>query len=162
MERWSSIEEFSTYSVSDLGRVRNDSTKRIMTNTELPSGHQYAALSIGGGFQKRRAVSKLVANAFVHNPEPDTYNTPIHLDGRLQNSMAVNLLWRPRWFANSYTRQFRVDYDKFPPIEDLRTGEIYIDVWDLIMRRGLLLREIVQSIQYNTHVFPTKDRFRWL
>ena len=160
MERWECIEEFPNYSVSDHGKVQNDTTLKVMQNMGLGSGHIFVCMVNELG-PKRRGLAKLVAQAFVHNPHPRTYDTPIHLDGDVANCHASNLLWRPRWFAISYTRQFRLNLKSRRPIEDVQTGQVYVDIWDLITERGLLFREIVQAIEYNTYVFPTSEYFRW-
>lgn len=161
MERWECIEEFPNYSVSDLGRVRNDRTHRVLSNMGLDSGHIFVCMKNKSG-SKRRGLAKLVARSFVENPNPHTYDTPIHLNGNVSDCQASNLVWRPRWFAISYTRQFRMNLKSLGPVEDVQTGVIYHDVWQLIIERGLLYREILQAMEYNTYVFPTKEYFRWV
>ena len=90
MENWKKIEGFENYSVSDLGRVRNDKTGRIM---KTPcNGHGYPSLNLEGKsgrcFVK---VHQLVAKAFLPNPEEK--KTINHKNGIKSDNTLTNLEW---------------------------------------------------------------------
>ena len=75
-EQWKEIEGYPRYEVSNLGRVRSNTTKsgkkKILKNFNA-NGYEYVTLmsgiSRGTGKSKRRAVHRLVAQAFIPNPE---------------------------------------------------------------------------------------------
>ena len=164
MEEWRDVRDHAGYSVSNYGRVRNDDTGWILTMLR----NQRGILNVGlmeNGVQIKRSVARLVAIAFVPRPlsQIETFDTPIHLDGDQNNACALNLMWRPRWYAYRYHRQFRVESEITPgPVRDLETKEIYEDLWIPVIRYGILYMEIVLSAANRTVVWPTMQRFEWV
>lgn len=161
MPEWEPIPEFPVYSVSDSGLIRNDDTDRILRQAKLPDGRMKVGLMLDR-IQYQRAVSRLVIAAFVPNRDPHRSDTPIHLDGDLSNCAAYNLAWRPRWFAKTHTRQFRLGGPDTPPIVNLTTGETYSGVWELVLKYGLLRSDVLQCIAREWPVYPLMQRFDWL
>jgi NUMOD4 motif len=160
-ELWVRIADFPRYSVSSLGRVRRDANDRLIQ----PQINQFDVPYVGlmrEGWQYNRSLPLIVATAFVPKPELyDTFDTPISLDGDRTNCRADNLMWRPRWFAIQYHQQF-----KFPPtrpleapLRDLGTDEVYQGSFDAAVRHGLLERDLVESIEKRTYVWPTYQMF---
>jgi len=162
MEVWRPILEFPRYSVSDKGRVRNDESGRIMRL----SMNQYGVLTVGlmyCGTQFRRSVPLLVANEFVPGGT-ETFDTPICMDGDRFNVRANNLIWRPRWFAVKYNRQFVEPYP-YPirrPIRNIVTGEAFPDSTEASKWYGILEEDLVESIDLRTYVFPLFQEFEIL
>lgn len=159
MEEWKEIYEFPGYSVSNYGRVRNDHTGRLLALLQNQAG----IINVGmnkGAIQHKRSLPLLVALAFVYNPNVENFDTPVHLDGDRTNNYAENLVWRPRWFAVEYQRQFAVrrNYIK-PPIRDTATGEVYESTWDAVTRFGLLNKDLTLAILNQTVAWPTYQRF---
>lgn len=159
MENWKPIENFPGYSVSDNGNVRTDKSGRIL----VLSVNQYELVQVGlmrDGAQKHRSVPLLVAKAFL--PEvPGPFDTPINLDGDRHNNHIDNLMWRPRWFAIKYNRQFKYPYEHpiLTPVVELKTGEISPNSFSCAQRYGLLEEELVFSILNRTYVWPTYQEF---
>jgi hypothetical protein len=160
LERWKTIPEFPNYEVSSYGNVRNIVSNRLMALNM----NQYGVVFVGvfhQGEQHKKSVPLLVANAFIPRKYP-AYDTPINVDGDRWNNSITNLMWRPRWFAVKYNRQFRVPYEHHIPfpIEDIKTGEISIDSFECARLYGLLEKDVVLSISNNTYAWPTYQRFR--
>jgi hypothetical protein len=161
-EQWKTIENFPDYSVSNFGNVCSNKTGRILST----SPNQFGVVQVGlmlDGVQYHRSVPLLVAKAFLPI-KPDPFDTPINLDGDRRNNHVNNLVWRPRWFAIKYNRQFRFPYpDRINrPIVDKKSGEISNSSIDCAAKYGLLEEEIVISIFTRTYVWPTYQEFRIL
>jgi hypothetical protein len=159
-ENWVSIENFPGYSVSSWGRIRTDKSGRILALNE----NQYGLVQVGmmrDGVQYHRSVPLLVSKAFIPQPA-GPFDTPINLDGNRYNNRIDNLVWRPRWFAIKYNRQFPRDSEEIyisDPLEDLKTGEISKNSYECIKKYGLLERDLVLSVLNRTYVWPTYQEF---
>jgi len=89
-EIWKNIENYETYSVSDLGNVRNDKTGRSLKPRKDTSGYFIVDLC-KNGIVKTFKIHRLVALAFIENPENKLCVD--HLDGNPQNNSIANLRW---------------------------------------------------------------------
>lgn len=125
-EEWKAIPD-SNYSVSNYGRVRNDKSSRIM---KLPKNiYGYPQVFLYSPEKKKRiqrAVHKLVAEAFIPNPE----GLPIvnHMDESQDNNKADNLQWA--------TYQYNATYGTLPershkPIKGKPVYAIFPDGTDM-------------------------------
>lgn len=161
METWVPLLGYPGYSVSNLGRVRNDKRERLLTIIRLRTNYTYVGL-IKDGIQVNRSVSKLVSETFLPKPSNPSFTTPIHFDGDLANCKADNLDWRPRWFAIKHTRQFRIELpDYSDPVREVKTREIFENPWSAVFRFGLLYMDLLLAIFNKTYVFPTMQTYEW-
>lgn len=89
-ERWAVIHNYPLYSVSTLGRVKNNKTQRILKGGLDKDGYKQQILC-NNGLRVNRKVHKLVALAFIENPD----NKPQvnHINGIKTDNRAVNLEW---------------------------------------------------------------------
>jgi hypothetical protein len=112
------------------------------------------------GDQKHRSVALLVASAFIPRPS-EPFDTPINLNGLRIDNNVDNLVWRPRWFAIKYNRQFKYPYENpiVAPVENVETGEVFENSWDCSKQHGLLEEDLVLSILNRTFVWPTYQQF---
>ena len=87
MEEWRKVEEFPNYSVSNLGRVRNDNTNTILNPWKLVSG--YRSVTFPG--KNSRLVHRIVADAFIPNllKKPQVN----HINGIKDDNRVENLEW---------------------------------------------------------------------
>jgi len=88
-EEWLPIKDFENYEISSLGRVQNIETGRMLKLT-IKGGYMFVGLS-STNKKKSIAVHRLVALAFIENPE----NKPQvnHKDKNRANNNVSNLEW---------------------------------------------------------------------
>lgn len=159
-ELWRGIYEFPGYIVSDRGDIRKEGNGHVVRLSSTKKGLTKVGLTKGGQ-QHTRSVALLVAEAYVPG-RTDIFDTPIHLDGDRANCRAHNLIWRPRWFAVKYHRQF--DFSEFHNpavrIRDLDTGALFCGFAELCSRFGLLYRDVINASNKEVEIFPTRQRFK--
>ena len=93
MEKWKNIPN-SRYRISSLGQIRNSETGRVLKQQTNKRG--YAVIRLKDNDKKKISfcVHKLVAKAFV--PNPNGYLEINHLDGDKLNNYSTNLQWCTR------------------------------------------------------------------
>lgn len=159
---WRPIEGFPGYSVNHLGQVRNDAyvDGRVLGVRINQYGVPYVGM-MRNGRQYIRSLPRLVATAFIPQPRA-AFDTPINLDGDRTNCSVDNLMWRPRWYAINYARQFeegRYDNPIDVPVREAETDEEFPNSLAAACNYGLLEREVVLSIIDNTLTWPTYQKF---
>ena len=132
-EVWKDIEGYEgLYQVSNLGRVKSFDTKdklgrirkgRVLKPFRKKSGYLYVDLCRNGK-RKSHSLHRLVAQAFIPNPE----NKPEvnHIDEDKTNNIVDNLGWSTRTDNNNHgTRNERVSKINSIPIiaTNIKTGE---------------------------------------
>jgi hypothetical protein len=158
--QWRQIREFPDYSVSSGGLVRNDRTGRLMARTLNQQGIVQVGFCRNGRYFKR-SVAVLVAKAFIPH-RFGAFDTPINVDGDRTNNSVQNLMWRPRWFAIMYHKQFDRPYHGRirREIVDVKTDRVYPDSFICAIENGLLEKDVVLSIANRTVVWPTYQQFQ--
>ena len=99
MEEWRPIEGYEYYEVSNLGRVRSwinnkwkrRNTPKILSLHRLTKGYLGVSLSSAPNVSKTIKVHRLVAKAFI--PNPDKKFQVNHLDECKTNNAVSNLEW---------------------------------------------------------------------
>lgn len=89
---WKTIiyqDQETNYSISDEGLVRNNITGKIL-RSQIQQGYCHITLTINGK-GKRFRVHRLVAEAFIPNPDNKPYVN--HIDGVRSNNKVSNLEW---------------------------------------------------------------------
>lgn len=99
-ENWKPIEGYQCYLVSDQGRVmslRNPQNPKILKLGTNQGGYRQVTLvsgdSYGKGKKKTFRVNRLVALAFIPNPNPDKRRDVGHWDSDPANNFVNNLYW---------------------------------------------------------------------
>lgn len=88
-EEFREIEDFN-FSISNLGRVRNDKTRKIRKPSKDTNGYFIVTL-LKDSKSYCKSVHRLIAHAFIPNP----YDKPVidHIDGNKTNNTFSNLRW---------------------------------------------------------------------
>jgi hypothetical protein len=160
-ERWKTILEFPRYEISNRGNIYNNYQKQFMQISQNNFGNMKITLTDYDGARHTRSVAQLVAEAFV-SPPNELCDRLIVLDGDVSNVSAENLAWRPRWFAQKYSRQLKITqpihYHNLAVL-DCMTGVEYDSIVDAGIAEGLLFEQIWQSTYRGNSVYPTGSVF---
>lgn len=166
LELFVPIPNFSRYQVSNFGVVVNVTTGRQMTYFANIAGDPYVSIVSDRNVQESRAVKRLVADAFVDNlyaPERfGDFNTPIVLDGDREHLVYTNIAWRPRWFAINYHKQFAHPQPWWtvgPVVDD--AGTEYRNIYEAGIVNGVMIANVLESIQNGVHTFPDGHIFKF-
>lgn len=92
MEIWKTITEATNYEVSNMGRVRNKTTKQILTGRSSKSGYLQVCIKITATNKfTNRYIHRLVAQYFLDNPE--NKREVNHINGDKTKNEVSNLEW---------------------------------------------------------------------
>lgn len=92
-EIFKTIDNYETYSISSFGRVRNDESGKFLKGCDDSKGYLVVNL-YKNGYVKMHKIHRLVALAFIHNPE--SKNDVDHNDNNPSNNSLENLRWATR------------------------------------------------------------------
>lgn len=95
-EQWKTIKDYPMYDVSNLGRVRsnnNPKNPKLLKQGTSVNGYKTVALVKvkGSGNSQTKQVHRLVAEAFIPNPEGKPFID--HIDTNPSNNVPENLRW---------------------------------------------------------------------
>ena len=163
MEEWASLETlgFPGYELSNTGEVRNERTGRPLKVSPNQEGIvRVGLMKRDEGRQVTVSVLRLVARMFVTGSSAQ-FATPIQLNGDRADCTAKNIVWRPRWFAVEFFRQFEANPEPLmsTKIYDVETSKEYLDTREAAMNNGLLEVDIMKSVVNGSPCFPTWQIF---
>lgn len=147
-ERWEWIEGFKgMYEISDLGNIRkhykNGKEKNMLHETNS-KGYKRIMLHKEGKHYRRR-VHRLVAEAFVQNPDKKSQIN--HIDGNKANNSYDNLEW--------CTQQENLDHAMKNGL--IKTVEINIEeLKDMYLEKAMTQREIAKKIGCSVSTICTR------
>lgn len=108
-EVWKTITDFPNYEISNMGEVRRKDTQRLLKPQILGRRNiKYKAVYLAaekGGKQKWQYIHRLVAKAFI--PNPNNYKIVNH-KGERMDCRASNL----EWCTSSRNNSYRADVQK--------------------------------------------------
>ena len=100
-ECWKVIDDFSNYEISNYGKIRNKTTRYVLTPS-IKSGYLCTSLTTGNGKRKSVKIHRLVALSFIPNPlNKETVN---HKDHNKLNNNLSNLEWATTTEQNIHKR----------------------------------------------------------
>jgi hypothetical protein len=122
-EIWKPIENYENYHISNLGRVKNINTNKIM---KLNSKGGYLGVSLVNDLNRKNfKIHRLVALAFIPNPE--NKSDVNHIDKNKHNNNISNLEWNTRAENNRHGKlNVIITTNKNKPINriDKNTNEL--------------------------------------
>lgn len=95
-EVWRDIEGYEgAYQISNYGRVKSLKRKKpLIMSLVLQNTRDYYVIGLfQNGKKKKYSVDRLVAKAFVNNPNPQEYTEVNHIDENSLNNHYTNLEW---------------------------------------------------------------------
>ena len=126
VEIWIKIEDKPNYSVSSLGRVRNDKTGKMIKPRPDRNGYHRVYLFDGHGHGNEKQVHRLVCDAFY---EIDGSGLDVnHLDGDKNNNFVGNLEFctRSENLKHAYRTKLRdAPHNRCAPVRIVETGEVF-------------------------------------
>ncbi len=169
-EEWVTLDEFPNYCVSRAGHVLHKQSGRLLRVRFNQFGVPYVGLM--RDWEPRantdpiprqyvRSLPLLVAEAFVPRTN-EVFDTPLQKDGDRNNCAADNLVWRPRWYAVQYNRQFSGEPYESPirqPVYAINENETFPDSLSAACHYGILEREVVLAVTNKGYAWPTYQLF---
>lgn len=128
LEQWKTIEDYPLYEVSNMGRVRsnnNPKNPKILRFGTTKGGYKQVVLTKekGSGWSKSFAVHKLVAKAWVENPDGKPHID--HISTIKTDNRASNLRWvTPKENAHNEITYQRIA-EKNRQREEKRRKQVY-------------------------------------
>lgn len=145
-EVWKKIDDYN-YEVSNQGRVRNISTKKVLK--EQLHGQKYYRVNLfKDGKIHHYKIHRLVALAFIHNPD----NKPEvnHKDGNKLNNDVNNL----EWVTGEENVEHALQTGLIKRLDKETVINVYYDCWInqyplyRVAEKHKISKKIVDSIKY--------------
>jgi len=107
MEKWTPLEDYPGYAISNLGRVYGEKRSGILkARANKKTGYLIVDLPVEDSQNKIKYksfyVQRLVASVYVPNDSPETKTSVIFLDGDKENCLSTNLIWGTKSEARAY------------------------------------------------------------
>lgn len=123
-EVWKDIKGYPNYQISNLGRVWSKKRQIYLSPNKNQKGYLSVYLYAINGKQKRELIHRLVALAFIDNP--NNYPCVNHKDENKNNNTITNL----EWCSYSYNSNYgacaeRIGKANSKAIRCIETGVIY-------------------------------------
>ena len=111
IEIWKIIPGFTRYEVSNLGNLKNIKTKKIL-KFSLICNYYIVSIYRDDNNRFNQRVHRLVAMAFLPNPDPENKTTVNHKDHNTLNNCVTNLEWASQQEQNTHKRKINPNRKK--------------------------------------------------
>ena len=131
-EKWKDIKDYENYEVSNLGRVKNKKTGRILKPEKTRDGYMRVSLC-KDGIQRHALLHRLVSLTFL----PNSQNLPQvnHKDEDKTNNCLDNLEWCDHKYNNNYgTKNERQAEKMSKPVLQFDLLGNFIKEWPSMMK----------------------------
>ena len=126
-ERVVAISGYEDYLISDYGRVYSNKTNKWLKTRVARNGYVMINLRDDEGIMHGFLVHRLVAKAYVDNPNPLVFDCVNHKDENKANPFYGNLEWCDRSYNGTYNDvNDRQAKKRAKPIRCVKTGKIYL------------------------------------
>ena len=131
-EEWRDIKDYKgIYQVSNLGRIKNYKTKKIRKIIYKSNDNYGRVILSKNGKIKGEYIHRLVAKAFLENP--NNYKEINHKDENPTNNNLMNLEWCDRKYNNLYGKRIKKVKEKLSkPINQYDLQGNFIKKWGSI------------------------------
>lgn len=128
-EEWRVIEGYPNYKVSNTGKVAriNGQEKK---QSKCKNGYYKVSLYHSGKEPYMAWVHRLVASAFVENPNPELFTRVNHIDENPENNSADNLEWCTPSYNRAYGKQFIRDMLREKPVAQYTKDGEYVTSYE--------------------------------
>lgn len=100
---WKTIKQFPDYEVSNTGLVRNNVTGNVLKPYDNGRGYLQVGL-YNNGSRKKKRINRLVAKAFIDNPNPEEFDQINHKNSCRTDNRVENL----EWCSGSYNERHKI------------------------------------------------------
>lgn len=158
---WLPIEGYEDlYEVSNTGKVRSlcgrYGKNRILKQSSGSKGYLIVTLC-GKGPQKTVNVHRLVAKAFI--PNPDNLPCVNHIDEDRTNNNVTNLEWCSYYHNNTYGHRLTKSAEKLShPVRCIETGEVFPSAYAAQRETGIRQANIWKVCHGERH---TAGGYHW-
>ena len=163
-EIWRDIEGYEgLYQVSNIRRVKSlnynrSGKERALKQQKNKGGYLWVWLHKDGE-KKHCLIHRLVAQAFISNPE--NFSEVNHIDEDKTNNCIENLEWCDRLYnCNFGTRNERRVKSKSKPVMCLDTGEVFSSAKEAQEKTGIFASAIGACARHKKHYY-TAGSFHW-
>jgi len=159
---WVPIVGFEDYVIFSDGRVVRLEDEVELFQSPVTGGDMTVAMWKDGR-RYRRSVKVLVAEAFVEGKD-GLFDTPVLLNQVRWDLRAENIVWRPRWFAWRYTRQFQEPrgWHFTTPVLEVFSNTEYDHIFHAATTHGLLCNDIHNSVYNDRRVYPLGHLYKYI
>ena len=156
MEEWRTVNDFTTYEVSNKGRVRNSKTRRIMKTSINKKGYETVCLR-EFGIPRTKLIHRLVAEAFLD--DVDGLDVA-HADSNRSNNNLYNLKIKTRAKnMQEIYRNGRKQIHRMKKVKCVETGEVFGSIVECAEAMGTSPQAVSRCV--NNPALSNKDGYHF-